>query len=179
MCHITTSTPTVLALGGTGTTGLRLVAKLAELGLSVRTAARHGADVRFDWNDSTTHRPALEGVDRYLSAYGMDQASPEVGPRAVDQPIKHADIDRQAWIQARIAAGLPADYSGMLALLTETIASGHGSQPNDDVAQATGRPPTTFTDYVRRTAGRWVGAHQWTHGRHCLPSNSLRRVSNG
>jgi uncharacterized protein YbjT (DUF2867 family) len=283
---MTTSTPTVLALGGTGTTGSRLVAKLAELGLSVRTAARHGADVRFDWNDSTTHRPALEGVDRvylmtpvmgqaeltdlvgtfldqaaaagvqhvtYLSAYGMDQAPPEVGPRAVEldllgrtdfthsivrpawfmqnfseghlvpvdgfitvptgegteafvdvediaavaaatladpgahvgaayaptgpeamtvgdaahviatitgQPIKHADIDRKAWIQASIAAGLPADYSGMLALLTETIASGHGSQPNDDVAKVTGRPPTTFTDYVRRTASQWVGAHQ-------------------
>jgi hypothetical protein len=76
------------------------------------------------------------------------------------QPIKHADIDRKAWIQASIAAGLPADYSGMLALLTETIASGHGSQPNDDVAKVTGRPPTTFTDYVRRTASQWVGAHQ-------------------
>jgi uncharacterized protein YbjT (DUF2867 family) len=283
---MTISTPTVLVLGGTGKTGSPLVAKLAELGLSVRTAARHSADVRFDWNDATTYRPALEGVDRvylmtpvlrqegltdlvgnfldqaaaarvqhvtYLSAYGMDEAPPEVGPRAVEldlfsrnafthsimrpawfmqnfseghlvpvdgfitvptgegteafvdvediaavaavtladpdghlgaqyaptgpeamtvsdaahvittiigQPIKHADIDRQAWIQASITAGVPADYSAMLALLTETIASGHGSRPNNDIQHVTGVPPTTFIDFVRRTAPQWVGAHQ-------------------
>jgi homoserine acetyltransferase len=75
------------------------------------------------------------------------------------QPIKHADVDRQAWIQASIAAGLPADYSEMLALLTETIASGLGSRPNNDVEQVTGVPPTTFTDFVRRTAHQWVGSN--------------------
>jgi uncharacterized protein YbjT (DUF2867 family) len=47
----------------------RLAAKLAKLGLSVRTAARNGANVRFDWDDATTHRAALQGVDRlYLIA---------------------------------------------------------------------------------------------------------------
>jgi hypothetical protein len=78
----------------------------------------------------------------------------------IGQPIKHADGDRQAWIQASIAAGLPADYSAMLALLTETVASGHGSRPNNDIEQATGVPPTTFTDFVRSTAPQWIGAHQ-------------------
>src|ERR1700688_3420717 len=59
----------VLVLGGTGKTGSRLAAKLANLGLGVRTAARHGADVHFDWDDPTTHRPALQGIDRlYLVA---------------------------------------------------------------------------------------------------------------
>lgn len=53
-----------LVLAGTGKTGSRLAAKLAKLGLKVRTAARHGADVRFDWDDATTHRLALHGVDR-------------------------------------------------------------------------------------------------------------------
>ena len=33
-------------------------------GLSVRTAARHGADVRFDWQDPATYGPALRGIDR-------------------------------------------------------------------------------------------------------------------
>lgn len=56
-------------LAGTGKTGSRLAAKLAKRGLSVRTAARNGADVHFDWDDATTHRPALQGVDRlYLVA---------------------------------------------------------------------------------------------------------------
>jgi hypothetical protein len=79
---------------------------------------------------------------------------------ATGLPIKHADIDRQAWIDANIAAGLPADYSGMLAMLTETIATGHGSQPNNDVERVTGTPATTFTDFARCTASQWVGAHQ-------------------
>ncbi|MFJ8027689.1 hypothetical protein [Streptomyces sp. NPDC096311] len=38
--------------------------RLAERGLSARTAARHGADVLFDWDDPTTHAPAFAGVDR-------------------------------------------------------------------------------------------------------------------
>ena len=50
-----------LVLAGTGKTGRRLAAKLAKLGLSVRTAARNGADVHFDWDDATTHRAALQG----------------------------------------------------------------------------------------------------------------------
>jgi uncharacterized protein YbjT (DUF2867 family) len=76
------------------------------------------------------------------------------------QPIKHADVDRQAWIQASIAAGLPADYSAMLGLLTEAIASGRGARPNNDIERATEVPATTFTDCVRRTASQSVGAHQ-------------------
>jgi uncharacterized protein YbjT (DUF2867 family) len=99
-----------LVLAGTGKTGSRVAAKLTKLGLSVRTAARNGADVRFDWDDPTTHSPALEDVDRiylvapvmrmdfayqvsslldlaeaagvrhvtYLSAFGIDQAPPQV-----------------------------------------------------------------------------------------------------
>jgi uncharacterized protein YbjT (DUF2867 family) len=59
----------VLVLGGTGKTGARLAAKLGEVGLGVRTAARHGADVHFDWDDPDTHRSALQGIDRlYLVA---------------------------------------------------------------------------------------------------------------
>src|SRR5712691_3198029 len=58
-----------LVLGGTGKTGSRVAGKLTKLGLSVRTAAPNGADVRFDWDDPATHRPALEGADRvYLVA---------------------------------------------------------------------------------------------------------------
>ena len=283
---MTTSAPTVLVLGGTGKTGSRLVPKLTGRGLAVRTAARQGADVRFDWDDLTTHRPAVDGIDRiymtkpvsreagfidkaghfldaaaaagaqhvtYLSAYGMDQATPEVAMRAVEldllgrnnfthsilrpawfmqnfteghlmpvdgfivvptgagteafvdvediaavaavtladpaahagaqyaptgpdamtvadaahlittitgQPVKHHDIDRQAWIQASVAAGVPADYSDMLALLTETVASGHGSRPNNDVEKVTGVPATSFANFVRRTSHQWTAAHQ-------------------
>ena len=258
---------------------LWLAAKLARLGLNTRTAARNGADVRFDWDDATTHRPALQGVDRlylvapvmrmdfaqvatfldlaeaagvrhvtYLSAYGIDEAPPQVALRSVEldliargaithsilrpawfmqnfsetflkpvdgvitvptadgseafidaediaavaaetlangcpcrrrlrphrlrgdhgseaaevisgvigKPVKHNDIDRNVWIEGSVAAGVPAQYGQMLRMLTETVASGMGSRPNDYVEKVTGAPPTTFADFARRAAHAWT-----------------------
>ena len=66
---MTNASNTTLVLGATGKTGARVASRLTELGGSVRTAARHGADARFDWDDPATHRAAVEGVDRiYLLA---------------------------------------------------------------------------------------------------------------
>ena len=66
---MTEASITTLVLGGTGKTGARVASRLTRLGLSVRTAARHGGDVRFDWDDPATHRNAVEGADRvYLIA---------------------------------------------------------------------------------------------------------------
>src|SRR6202034_2360993 len=56
--------PTALILGGTGRTGSLLAGKLARRGIAARTAARRGADVRFDWDDPVTYAEALAGVDR-------------------------------------------------------------------------------------------------------------------
>jgi uncharacterized protein YbjT (DUF2867 family) len=270
-----------LVLAGTGKTGSRVAAKLTKLGLRARTAARNGADVRFDWDDPTTHGPALEDVDRiylvapvmrmdfadqvsrfldlaeaagvrhvtYLSAFGIDQAPPQVAVRAVEldlmgrdalthsilrpawfmqnfsetflkpvdgvitvptgagaeafvdaediaavaaatlaspddhagaqyaptgpealtvsdaadviaevigRPAKHYDIDRNAWIDGSVAAGVPAEYGEMLRMLTETIASGHGSRPNSHIQNVTGVPPIRFADFARRTAQAWA-----------------------
>src|SRR5260370_30749203 len=58
------STPLILVLGATGKTGSRVANNLATGGLAVRTAARSGADVRFDWGERGTYAPALVGVDR-------------------------------------------------------------------------------------------------------------------
>ena len=51
---------------------------------------------------------------------------------------------------------MPAAYGEMLRMLTETIASGHGSRPNNDVYNVTGRPPISFADFARRTAQAWA-----------------------
>jgi uncharacterized protein YbjT (DUF2867 family) len=278
---MTNKPSTTLVLAGTGKTGSRVAAKLTKLGLSARTAARTGADVRFDWDDPSTHSPALEEVDRvylvapvlrtdfaeqvssfldlaqaagvhhvtYLSAYGIDHAPPHVAHRAVEldliardaithsilrpawfmqnfsdtflkpvdgtitvptgdgaeafvdaediaavaaatlanpdghagaqyaptgpealtvsdaadiianvtgQPTKHHDIDRNAWINATVAAGVPANYGEVLRTLTETVATGHGSRPNNDVQNVTGAPPISFADFARRTAQAWA-----------------------
>jgi uncharacterized protein YbjT (DUF2867 family) len=273
---VTNTSKTILVLGGTGKTGSRVAAKLTKLGLSVRTAARNGVDVRFEWDDPTTHGAALADADRvylvapvlrtdfadqvssfldlaeaagvrhvtYLSAYGVDHAPPEVAHTAVEldlmgrsalthsilrpawlmqnfsetflkpvdgviivptgdgseafvdaediaavaaatlaspdahagaeyaptgpealtvsdaadviadvtgQPAKHNDIDRDVWIDGTVAAGVPAAYGDVLRMLTETIASGHGSRPDNDVQNVTGRAPVSFADFARRT----------------------------
>jgi uncharacterized protein YbjT (DUF2867 family) len=278
--YMTNEPSTTLVLGGTGKTGSRVAAKLRELGLSARTAARTGADVPFDWDDPSTHRAAVAGVDRlylvapvmrtdfagqvsafldlaaatgvhhvtYLSAYGVDRAAPGIALRAVEldligratlthsilrpawfmqnfsetfltpvdgvitvptgdgaeafvdvediaavaaetlahpeahsgahyaptgpeaitvsgaadlitevtgRPIKHYDIDRDAWIAGSVAAGVPAGYGEMLRALTETVASGQGARPNGDVQNVTGAPPIRFADFARRTARTW------------------------
>lgn len=270
----------VLVLGATGKTGSRVAARLTRQGMAVRTASRHGSQVRFDWDDSTTYAPALAGAGAvylvspvmrmdyagivsdfldhaeraevrhitYLSAYGMQDASPELALRAVEldllarsalthsiirpawfmqnfsesflapvndtivipngdgaeafvdvddiaavaaatlanptahagatyaptgpealtmtraaeivtaatgRPITYSAIDQDAWIEAMLAVGVPPDYTVMLRLLTSTVASGDGSQPNDDVRAVTGRSPIGFSDFATRTAHVW------------------------
>ncbi len=277
-----TSPKTTLVLGGTGRTGKLVARGLSARGFAVRTAARHGADVTFDWDDPTTHRAALAGVDRvylvtpvararfagavadfldlavgtgvrhvtHLGTYGSDRAPPEVdilaverdlvgrgtishsilrpawvmqnfaddhlpivdgaivvptgggaeafvdagdiaavavetlarpeahagavyaptGPRALTvaeaaiilseetgRPIRHLDVDRDAWVDGAVAAGfVPADYAVMLRWLTGAIIAGDGSRPNGDVETVTGRPATDFRTFVQRNLAAWV-----------------------
>ena len=73
------------------------------------------------------------------------------------QPVKHEEIDCETWVQSSIAAGVPADYTDMLRLLTETIAPGHGSHPNNDVESLTGAPPTSLADFVWHSTNHWIG----------------------
>ena len=270
----------VLVLGGTGKTGSRVADTLSERGVSVRTAARGGADIRFDWNNPATFEGALQGVTgvylvspvmrvdfagvvsdfldqaeqagvrnvTYLSAYGMEHAPAEVALRAVEldlesrgsfthsivrpawfmqnfsetflkpvedeivvpggtggeafvsaediasvaaatlaEPERHAgrayaptgpesltldeaariisaaagrtivyrDTDRTEWVGAMVRSGVPAEYGEVLHALTETIASGRGAQPNDDVLAATGAAPVSFADFAAKTAPAW------------------------
>ncbi|WP_225841903.1 NAD(P)H-binding protein [Streptomyces albus] len=62
--------PAVLVVGATGTTGSRTAARLTAESHRVKAATRRAAPVagaepvRFDWYDTATHAPALEGVDR-------------------------------------------------------------------------------------------------------------------
>ncbi|MEE4417895.1 NAD(P)H-binding protein [Streptomyces bugieae] len=53
---------TILILGGTGKTGSRIARHLTAAGRPVRTASRTGGDIRFDLDDPTTWKPALDGV---------------------------------------------------------------------------------------------------------------------
>jgi uncharacterized protein YbjT (DUF2867 family) len=63
------SLPSVLVLGATGKTGSRVVSTLRNRAISVRAAARSGADIVFDWSDRDSYAPAVESIDRvYLMA---------------------------------------------------------------------------------------------------------------
>lgn len=69
--------------------------------------------------------------------------------------ISYRNVDRNAWVNAMIQAGVPADYGEVLRTLSETIASGRGSRPNNDVLTATGKAPTRFADFAAQTAAVW------------------------
>jgi uncharacterized protein YbjT (DUF2867 family) len=69
----------ILLLGGTGKTARRIAPRLRAAGADVRTAARSGADVHFDWDDVSTHDAALEDAHAlYLvpPALRLDAAPP-------------------------------------------------------------------------------------------------------
>ncbi len=65
----------VLVAGGTGRTGRRVAAGLADRGVSVRLGAR-SAPARLDWEDPTTFAPALEGARAAYVAFAPDLAVP-------------------------------------------------------------------------------------------------------
>lgn len=78
------SSTRVLVTGATGTTGTRLVPRLAALGLEVIAASRGGhtpagsTGVRFDWHDPAGHPPVLAGVDRVYLLPPVTDAQPEL-----------------------------------------------------------------------------------------------------
>jgi uncharacterized protein YbjT (DUF2867 family) len=71
----------VLVLGGTGTTGRRVVAGLRAAGVPARAATRKPAEpgqVRFDWADRSTHAGALRGASAVYLLAPIGEASPAV-----------------------------------------------------------------------------------------------------
>jgi uncharacterized protein YbjT (DUF2867 family) len=52
----------VVVLGATGKTGSRVAGRLSARGVRMRTAARSGADVHFDWDNQDTWEEALRGA---------------------------------------------------------------------------------------------------------------------
>ncbi|HET7795567.1 MAG TPA: NAD(P)H-binding protein [Rhizobacter sp.] len=82
-----------LVLGGTGKTGRRIAAHLAERGLPVRIGSR-AASPAFDWEVPSTWPAALEGVGAVYLSYYPDLAV----PGAVDAV--------QALVRAAVQAGV-------------------------------------------------------------------------
>lgn len=64
-----------LVIGGTGKTGRRVAERLTAQGVQVRIGSRSG-EPSFDWEDSSTWKQALDGVDRAYVAFQPDLAFP-------------------------------------------------------------------------------------------------------
>ena len=80
--------PLVLVLGGTGKVGRRIAARLTDRGVPVRIGARTAAPA-FDWNDPSTWRKVLNGVQNVFISYAPDIAVPGA-PQAVAEFIANA-----------------------------------------------------------------------------------------
>jgi uncharacterized protein YbjT (DUF2867 family) len=94
------SEPTILVLGGTGTTGRRVAARLRAAGAVVRAASRHGA-VRFDWSDPDSWPAAVDGATGlYLMApHGMP-VEPAFVQTAVDRGVRRVVLLSSRGIEA-------------------------------------------------------------------------------
>ena len=110
--------------------------------------------------DPDAHAGAAVRTDRSRGAHGERgrRASSATSPASRSSTTTSTATNGST---ARVAAGVPAEYGEMLRMLTETIASGHGSRPNNDVEKVTGAPPTSFADFARRTA-RGLGRRRTT-----------------
>jgi uncharacterized protein YbjT (DUF2867 family) len=91
---ITDSARTTLVVGGTGTTGRRVAARLTALGRPVRIGTRSSSP-RFDWDDADTWAPALDGVGAAYLTYAPDLGMPE----AAERIRRFAEVARSAGVR--------------------------------------------------------------------------------
>ena len=89
-----TPNPVTLVLGGTGKTGRRVAERLQARGVDTRIASR-SASPSFDWNDQSTWKATLEGVEAVYVTYAPDLAIPgatdavrDFVTMAVDQGVR-------------------------------------------------------------------------------------------
>ncbi|WP_232666685.1 NAD(P)H-binding protein [Pseudonocardia sp. TRM90224] len=73
---MTTNTAPTLVVGGTGTSGRRVAAQLTGRGVPVRIATRSSRP-RFDWQDTSSWGPALNGVAAAFLSYHPDIGDPD------------------------------------------------------------------------------------------------------
>jgi uncharacterized protein YbjT (DUF2867 family) len=83
----------VLVTGATGTTGSRVAAAARSAGAQVRTASRHGSDVRFDWHAADTWPAALHSC---LRVYLVPPPGLDVAPVMVPfiEFARHSGVER-------------------------------------------------------------------------------------
>ena len=105
--------------------------------------------------DPEAHQSAIYSITG-PEALTVAEAAAVIG-EASGQTISHISGDQDEWVAAFLASGVPPQYGQVLRRLTDTVAGGNGSRPNDVVREVTGREPTTFADFAERNAAAWQG----------------------
>lgn len=137
---------TTLITSGTGKTGRRVAELLTDLNHPIKIGSRSGRP-RFDWNDDSTWKPALEGC---ASAY-LAEAVREIGD-ATGRDLSFGKVSGTDFVAGLQNAAMPSAEAYSLAELFTGVLDGHNAYLSDGVRQALGRGPRDFVDYVRRTA---------------------------
>ncbi|MFI6376913.1 NmrA family NAD(P)-binding protein [Streptomyces sp. NPDC050546] len=108
-----TTRPLTLVIGGTGTTGRRVVQRLTAAGHPVRVGSRSGAPA-FDWEDTSTWQAVLDGVDRvYIAHPDMTQRSAAGQIEALSRAAVTAGVQRLVLLSGRGGLGVQAVEDGV------------------------------------------------------------------
>ncbi|MHA7270025.1 SDR family oxidoreductase [Arthrobacter sp. HLT1-20] len=99
----------VLAVGGTGRTGSRIVHRLAEHGVPTRVASRQG-ESPFVWEDRATGDATLKGASSAYLGYSPDLAFPGVADLVAEfaQRARELGVNRLVLLSGRGEAGAQA-----------------------------------------------------------------------
>ncbi len=92
----------ILVVGATGKTGARVAARLDAKGLPVRRASR-SSEIPFDWEDTNSWGPALDGVRAAYVTYFPDLAFPGAVEKvdALARHAKDAGVERFVLLSGR------------------------------------------------------------------------------
>lgn len=92
----------ITVIGATGKTGRRVVDRLRQLGLPVRSASRT-SDIVFDWTDPATWSPALQGSGAVYVTYQPDLIVPQSAAdmTAFVAVARDAGVDRLVLLSGR------------------------------------------------------------------------------
>ncbi|MER5333639.1 NAD(P)H-binding protein [Micromonospora sp. NPDC002717] len=113
---MTKETNEILVIGGSGKTGRRLVRALRAAGARVRAASRSG-EVRFDWTQPTTWRPAVEGAS---AVYLIAPADPGTADDFVSRAVK-AGVGRFVALSGRGIDKIDGDFSPSMVAAEQAV----------------------------------------------------------
>lgn len=76
---------------------------------------------------------------------------------ALGREVTYVDPGEAAWIEGSVEAGMPRDYTELLAFLFSLIRDHHDAHLSDGVQRALGREPGSFEAWLDREAGALGG----------------------